>query len=624
MRLGLTPRILFAGGLVVVLLVIEFTLLALWFRTVGATTAREERAEQSIVAATQVETLVVDLETGMRGYVITHDPRFLEPWRSARTRLPSVSARLGELAPGPRTAAIAAAWRAYVRDYSIPTVNLVRTDPRAARIKVASSEGKRRVDGIRALIDPFVSDRSAAAAADRATVARVRRQGRAAAVLGSILAILGVAAFMAFVQRVLVTPLRRTVTATREVAAGRPVALSENAPGEVGQLAVAFNEMSRSLERSQGSLAEQNFDLERLANQLRAVLDATVDGILLSDREGGVQLANRPMLTLSQELGMTLGTNVIDNLLSIADQMTDREAYRVAMERLRTTPDESTMNEFEFAATGRVFQGFTAQVHDLDGGFAGRIWTLREMTHERELDRLKSDFVATVSHELRTPLTSMMGFLEMIRDGEAGELTADQQRFLAIVYRSSERLQRLVGDLLFVARLDANGLQLQFGEVQLDEIVDEVVESMAALARARALELSVDIQPLPVLRGDGNRIEQVVTNLLSNAIKFTPAGGRVAVRTFVEDGQAVLEVEDSGIGIPDDEQERLFERFFRSTTATAQAIPGTGLGLVIAKAITEAHGGRIGVHSEAGAGACFRVELPLLVADASGTPTVPA
>ncbi len=119
------------------------------------------------------------------------------------------------------------------------------------------------------------------------------------------------------------------------------------------------------------------------------------------------------------------------------------------------------------------------------GGFLGRIWTLRDVTQERELDRLKDDFVATVSHELRTPLTSMMGFLEMIREGEAGELTDEQQRFLAIVYRSSERLQRLVGDLLFVARLDANGLQLQFGDVELDEIVRDAVESSGALARSR-------------------------------------------------------------------------------------------------------------------------------------------
>ena len=157
---------------------------------------------------------------------------------------------------------------------------------------------------------------------------------------------------------------------------------------------------------------------------------------------------------------------------------------------------------------GRVFQGFTAPVRDDRGGFLGRIWTLREVTQQRELDRLKDEFVATVSHELRTPLTSMMGFLEMIREGEAGELNEEQQRFLSIVYRSSERLQRLVGDLLFVARLDANGLQLQFAETRVDELVargGRVVRRRSPAARE--IELStLEIEEVPPIWGDRERL----------------------------------------------------------------------------------------------------------------------
>jgi signal transduction histidine kinase len=250
-------------------------------------------------------------------------------------------------------------------------------------------------------------------------------------------------------------------------------------------------------------------------------------------------------------------------------------------------------------------------VLDDRGRFLGRIWTLRDITQQRELDRLKDDFVATVSHELRTPLTSMMGFLEMIREGEAGALTDEQQRFLAIVYRSSERLQRLVGDLLFVARLDVNGLQLQFGTVDLDEVVRDAVESAGAVARSRDLDLQLELASVPEVTGDRERLSQLVGNLISNALKFTPAGGRVTVRAFVEGGHAVVEVEDDGIGIPEAEQDRLFQRFFRSSIATEQAIPGTGLGLVISRAIAEAHGGTLDVRSKTGAGACFRLDLPL-------------
>jgi signal transduction histidine kinase len=308
---------------------------------------------------------------------------------------------------------------------------------------------------------------------------------------------------------------------------------------------------------------------------------------------------------------MSFEGTVVDRLLSVAHRVRDGEKYRAAMERLRTNPDEATFDEFEDAVSGRVFQGFTAPVRDDRGGFLGRVWTLREVTQQRELDRLKDDFVATVSHELRTPLTSMMGFLEMIREGEAGQLTDEQKRFLAIVYRSSERLQRLVGDLLFVARLDASGLQLHFGDVRLDEIARELVEASSALARSREIVLDSDLGELPLVLGDRERLVQLVGNLLSNALKFTPAGGTVTVRTFVDGDDVVLEVADTGIGIPEGEQDRLFQRFFRSSTATQQAIPGTGLGLVISRAIAEAHGGTITVVSKAGEGTCFRVGLPL-------------
>jgi signal transduction histidine kinase len=324
-----------------------------------------------------------------------------------------------------------------------------------------------------------------------------------------------------------------------------------------------------------------------------------------------MQLANRPLVRLTRELGMSYDGTVVERLLSVEHRVRDQEAYRTTMEGLRDNPDESTFDEFEDSVSGRVFQGFTSPVLDDRGGFLGRLWTLREVTQQRELDRLKDDFVATVSHELRTPLTSMMGFLEMIREGEAGELNDEQKRFLAIVYRSSERLQRLVGDLLFVARLDANGLQLQFGDAQLDEIVRDAVEASGALARSREVSLVAELEDVPPVSGDKERLSQLVGNLISNALKFTPAGGSVVARAFVEGGHAVVEIADTGIGIPLGEQSRLFQRFFRSSTATEQAIPGTGLGLVISRAIAEAHGGTIGVASLPGEGTTFRVEIPL-------------
>jgi signal transduction histidine kinase/CHASE3 domain sensor protein len=612
MRLGLAARILLAGGLVVAFLIIEFALVLHSFRQVRTLTRSEQRAEQSVVAASRVEKLVLDLETGTRGYAITRDRRFLQPWTDARRELPAELRLLAVLAPDAFANRVAALVRAYQTDWTTPIVALTARSPRQVNIRIATGEGKRRVDAIRALVDPFLQRENQFATRERQRISAVEHRGTVLSLGGVGITALLFAAILGSFLRNVIAPLGRISEGTRRVASGeRDVEVPEHGAGEIGQLAVAFNEMSRALEAQTRELAGQNLDLERLANVLRAVLDSTIDGILLSDADGNVQLANRPVVTLTRDLGMRYDGTVVDRLLSVADRMRDPDAYGAAMERLRANPDESTFDEFEDTVSGRVFQGFTAPVHDDRGGALGRIWTLREVTQQRELDRLKDDFVATVSHELRTPLTSMMGFLEMIREGEAGELNDEQKRFLAIVYRSSERLQRLVGDLLFVARLDATGLQLQFGAARLDEIARDTVESTNALARSREVELVADLHDVPAVIGDKERLSQLVGNLVSNALKFTPAGGRVELSTFVDGGKAVLEIQDTGIGIPQAEQGRLFQRFFRSSTATEHAIPGTGLGLVISKAIAEAHGGTIGVKSAPGEGACFRVEIPL-------------
>ncbi|HEY6963335.1 MAG TPA: ATP-binding protein [Gaiellaceae bacterium] len=612
MRLGLIGRLLI-GGLVIAIFFLAQTATTIRSnRAVRDDTRTEQRAEQSVVAAIRIEKLVLDLETGARGYVITRNGRFLRPWREARRQLPQQSAQLKAVAPGPFADRLDGLWRAYVREWSLPIVRLARTDPAQARTTVAQGGGLRRVDRIRDVIDPYVAREGAAAVAARHRVAKAENRANELVAYGIAVRVVVFLLVIAWILRGLVVPIRRLAAATSEVArTGRGVVVPPGGAGEVGDLTAAFNEMSRSLERSREELQSQNADLERLANVLRAVLDSTVDGILLSDADGNVQLANRPVMNLTRDLGMSFDGTVVDRLLSVEPRIKDADRYRAAMERLRLNPNEPTFDEFEDTVSGRVFQGFTNPVLDDRGQFLGRVWTLREVTEQRELDRLKDDFVATVSHELRTPLTSMMGFLEMIREGEAGQLTDEQKRFLTIVYRSSERLQRLVGDLLFVARLDANGLQLQFGDVRVQDVAHDCVENSSALARTREIDLVAELDAtVPPVWGDRERLSQLVSNLVSNAIKFTPAGGRVTVRAFVDAGDAVLQVEDTGIGIPKGEQERLFQRFFRSSTATEQAIPGTGLGLVISKAIAEAHGGRISVRSDAGQGTCFTVRLP--------------
>jgi two-component system phosphate regulon sensor histidine kinase PhoR len=170
---------------------------------------------------------------------------------------------------------------------------------------------------------------------------------------------------------------------------------------------------------------------------------------------------------------------------------------------------------------------------------------------------------------------------------------------------------RLVGDLLFVARVEVGQLSLEPGEVDLAAVVFEAVEGARPLADARGATLQLSVEPMPRLWGDGARLAQLLDNLVSNAVKFSGQAGRVEVRTERVNGHAVISVGDNGIGIAPSDVERLFERFFRSSSATAQAIPGTGLGLTIAQAIVEGHGGRITVDSEEGVGTTFRVQLPI-------------
>ena len=261
---------------------------------------------------------------------------------------------------------------------------------------------------------------------------------------------------------------------------------------------------------------------------------------------------------------------------------------------------------------------FVAQIEDVDDRKLAEAETVRLLELEREhveqlqaLDVLKDEFVASVSHELRTPLTSIKGYLELVLDGEAGELNEEQRGHLLTINRNSERLLRLVGDLLFVGQADAGRLELDLGDVDLGTLARESVESARPSAAAKRIRLEMSVDELSPLRGDRARLAQLLDNLVSNALKFTPDDGSVTVSLTRAAGHAVLEVRDTGIGIPTAEQGRLFDRFFRARGATDRAIQGTGLGLSIAKTIAESHGGRIGVESVEGVGTTFRVELPL-------------
>jgi signal transduction histidine kinase len=228
----------------------------------------------------------------------------------------------------------------------------------------------------------------------------------------------------------------------------------------------------------------------------------------------------------------------------------------------------------------------------------------------RQLDAVKDEFVALVSHELRTPLTSIVGYVELLLERDSGKISDEQERYLQVVARNSQRLQRLVGDLLFIARYHAGKFEIERAPIDVGALARDCVAAASPTAQASGVELVCAAKEPIVMSGDEMQIAQLLDNLVSNALKFTPRGGHVELRTMEEEGAIVIEVADTGTGIPKELQEHLFERFFRTPEATKQAIQGTGLGLAISRAIVEAHGGEIGVESGEDAGTTFRVTFP--------------
>jgi PAS domain S-box-containing protein len=237
--------------------------------------------------------------------------------------------------------------------------------------------------------------------------------------------------------------------------------------------------------------------------------------------------------------------------------------------------------------------------------------TARDVTELKALATMKDEFIGLVSHELRTPLTSIRGYLELVLEGEAGELTERQRTFLGVVDRNSERLLRLVGDLLLLAQIDAGQFSLDTGSVELRELAGECVEAATPKSVELGVALHLTAADAVFVEADRVRLAQVFDNLVSNALKFSSRGDEVELRVGRREDRAVIEVVDRGVGMSAAEQEQLFTRFFRSARASREAIPGTGLGLVITRAIVEAHRGGIEVESAEGVGTTFRVEVPL-------------
>jgi PAS domain S-box-containing protein len=257
---------------------------------------------------------------------------------------------------------------------------------------------------------------------------------------------------------------------------------------------------------------------------------------------------------------------------------------------------------------------------DRSGRIVSASTIAHDITERKLLDRMKDDFVGTVSHELRTPLTAIKGFIELVADGEAGPVTDTQRDFLQVAARNSDKLAVLINDLIDMNLIESKRLEIRLRPLDLAPVLSDVAATFRVMAQTKGLVFREEVPELPKVLGDSPRLVQVLSNLVSNAIKYTPRG-EVGIRAGSTDSGVELIVHDTGIGLSREEHAQLFTRFFRGRSSVVAEAGGTGLGLVIAKAIVERHHGTIDVESRPGEGSRFRVTLPACPADGTAPAT---
>jgi PAS domain S-box-containing protein len=350
-------------------------------------------------------------------------------------------------------------------------------------------------------------------------------------------------------------------------------------------------------------------EVKERSAELEAVLDSIGDGVIVTDRKGQVRMTN-PVANVI--LGLPDNVRPGTPLPLEVRRGGFEEHLHTTLERESGDPKlgELTVHSGHLNST-RTYQAHSAPLPQPFGRARGVVTVLRDITAAKELEQLKSNFMGTISHELRTPLHTIKGFIEIILSREsAGPLTETQRDFLSTVREEALRLERIIMDLFEVNRLESGQIKLNPEMFDAAVLAASTIEKLHATAQDGGVALECDVRAPLTVEGDRLRVEQVFQNLIANAIKFTPPGGKVTISGQMRDGMARFVVSDTGIGIPPEEHERIFERFYQVDASQKRKYGGTGLGLAICKHIVERHGGQIWVESEVGVGSSFFVTLP--------------
>jgi two-component system phosphate regulon sensor histidine kinase PhoR len=397
--------------------------------------------------------------------------------------------------------------------------------------------------------------------------------------------------------RALVVPLERLTAGLHELAAGteRPL-VAPAGTSETARAGTAFNAASDAMTTRVQTLRDE-------VRKLGAVIDSVSEGIVvLGEGDGGTRLVtvNEAALRL---LGLPGGIHAGADLKALLSPG-QWDVLREAILRRDRFTTEVNLDEPRQA----IVRVAAVPVHDDFARPIGRALVLQDVTEERLLDNVKADFFTAMSHELRTPLSAIKGAAELLLDDE---MPGTHQHFVQTIHRNADRLGRLVTDLLDLSKLESGRTELRLGRVDLSEIAADVAGALQPVAERHAQHIVLDVCDTPLtLIGDHGRVEQIVTNLVSNACQYTPEGGTITVKTWLEGDAACISVADDGVGISTVDQQHLFDKFYQGVNALTRKGGGSGLGLTIVKHLTELHGGRIAVQSKLGSGSTFTVRLP--------------
>jgi signal transduction histidine kinase len=451
------------------------------------------------------------------------------------------------------------------------------------------------------------------------------------ATLALVMLVFVVAAALVFAQR-LSRPIVRLKGVAEQIRGGNLTARATlKRKDEIGDLAIAINDMADKLkgyyETLEAKVQDRTKELQAAQTQLlenvkqdEALLASIGDGVIATDKSGHIIWMNKPAEDMLQvNKGQILGKMY-------------EEIWQLETEKGSVVPEEEQpiYQAFKTGQSVRSSQYYYAR-KDKDGKpivkFAvavtvapvmlndqviGMINVFRDVTHERQVDRMKTEFISLASHQLRTPLSAIRWFTEMLLSGDAGELSEEQKDFTKNIYDSADRMIELVNSLLNISRIESGRIIVDPKPTDLGELVGGVVNDLKAKTEQKQQTLIVSVhKDLPKVNLDPRLIGQVYMNFLTNAIKYTPKSGEISVFVSRKGEELVSQITDNGYGIPKEQQKRVFEKFFRAENIVKVETDGTGLGLYLVKAIIESSGGRVWFESEEGKGTTFWFTLPM-------------